>query len=85
MEWERLIPDHPGPDGRQIGTKDDARAALACLQDLSAAVKQAAEGHKCLAEARRDIKLPKYKKWVNYDAYLPMNIERYCDFYSLGI
>ena len=22
---------------------------------------------------------------ANYDAYLPMNIERYCDFYSLGI
>jgi hypothetical protein len=33
----------------------------------------------------RDIKLPKYEKWANYDAYLPMNIERYCDFYSLGI
>jgi hypothetical protein len=35
MERERLIPDHPGPDGRQIGTKDDARAALAYLQDPS--------------------------------------------------
>jgi hypothetical protein len=22
---------------------------------------------------------------ANYDAYVPMNIERYCDFYSLGI
>jgi len=41
--------------------------------------------HKCLDEAMRDIKLPKYEKWENYDAYLPMNIERYCDFYSLGI
>ena len=29
MDWERLIPGHPGPDGRQIGTKADARAALA--------------------------------------------------------
>ena len=37
------------------------------------------------AEAMRDIKLPKYEKWANYDACLPMNIERYCDFYSLGI
>lgn len=25
------------------------------------------------------------EKWANYDAYLPMNIERFCDFYSLGI
>ena len=46
---------------------------------------RAADEHKCLAEAMRDIKLPKYEKWANYDAYLPMNIERYCDFYSLGI
>ena len=85
MDWERLIPGHPGPDGRQIGTKEDARAALAYLQNLSAAVKKAADEHKCLADAMRDIKLPKYEKWANYDAYLPMNIERYCDFYSLGI
>jgi hypothetical protein len=63
----------------------DARAALAYLQDLSAAVKKAADEHKCLAETMRDIKLRKYEKWANYDAYLPMNIERYCDFYSLGI
>ena len=85
MDWERLIPGHPGPDGRQIGTKADARAALAYLQDLSAAVNKAADEHKCLADAMRDIKLPKYEKWANYDAYLPMNIERYCDFYGLGI
>jgi glyoxylase-like metal-dependent hydrolase (beta-lactamase superfamily II) len=51
MDWERLIPGHPAPDGRQIGTKEDARAALAYLQDLSAAVKKAADEHKCLADA----------------------------------
>jgi hypothetical protein len=50
-----------------------------------AAVKKAADEHKYLAGAMRDIKLPKYEKWANYDAYLPMNIERYCDSYSLGI
>jgi glyoxylase-like metal-dependent hydrolase (beta-lactamase superfamily II) len=85
MDWERLIPGHPGPDGRQIGTKEDARLALGYLQDLSAAVKQAANERKCLNEAMSSIKLPKYENFANYDAYLPMNIERYCDFYSLGI
>src|SRR6201987_824667 len=85
MDWDRLIPGHPGPDGRQIGTKDDARAALSYLQDLSAAVKHAADDHKCLAQAMREIKLPKYEKGANYDEYLPMNIERFCDFFSLGI
>jgi len=24
-------------------------------------------------------------KWANYDEYLPMNIGRFCDFFSLGI
>ena len=84
-DWDRLIPGLPGPDGRQIGTKTDARAALSYLQDLSAAVKQAADDHKCLAQAMREIKLPKYEKWANYDEYLPMNIERFYDFLSLGI
>ena len=85
MDWERLIPGHPGPDGRQTGTKDDAQLALSYLQDLSAAVKQAADEGRCLADAMQNIKLPKYANLLNYQAYLPLNIERYCDFYSLGI
>jgi glyoxylase-like metal-dependent hydrolase (beta-lactamase superfamily II) len=85
MDWHLLIPGHPGPDSRQTGTKDDARLALAYLQDLSAAVKEAADQGRCLADAMQNIKLPKYAKFLNYEAYLPLNIERYCDFYSLGI
>ena len=27
MDWDKLIPGHPGPGGRQTGTKDDARNA----------------------------------------------------------
>src|SRR3981081_1714037 len=54
MDWEKLIPGHPGPGGRQTGTKDDARAMLAYLQDLSAAVKQAAEEGKSDADAMKD-------------------------------
>src|SRR5205807_2637063 len=41
MDWERLIPGHPGPGGRQMGSKDNARDELAYLEDLSAAVKKA--------------------------------------------
>ncbi|HKF13139.1 MAG TPA: MBL fold metallo-hydrolase [Xanthobacteraceae bacterium] len=85
MDWERLIPGHPGPGGRQIGTKDDARAVLAYLQDLSAAVKKATDEGKCYADAERDLKLPKYENWGNYGPFLPMNIERYCDFHNRGI
>jgi hypothetical protein len=85
MDWERMIPGHPGPGGRQTGTKDDARAMLSYLQDLSAAVKKAAEEGKCYPDAMRDVKLPKYENYPNYGPFLPMNVERYCDFYNRGI
>ncbi len=85
MDWERLIPGHPGPGGRQTGTKEHARDMLSYLQDLSAAVKQAAAEGKCYDVAMREIKLPKYQAWPNYNNFLPMNIERYCDYYNRGI
>src|SRR6202046_4266064 len=34
MDWQTLIPGHPGPGGKQTGTKDDATNQLAHLQDL---------------------------------------------------
>ena len=73
---------HPGPGGKQTGTKDNAREELAYLQDLSAAVKQAVNDGKSYADAQKDIKLPKYESWPNYNAFLPMNIERYYDFWN---
>ena len=80
MDWETLIPGHPGPGGKQTGTKDNVREQLAYLQDLSAAVKQAVSAGKSYADAQKEIKLPKYEAWPNYNAFLPMNIERYYDF-----
>jgi len=50
-----------------------------------AAVKQAVNENKSYADAQKDIKLPKYEKFGNYAANLPLNIERYCDFYNRGI
>ena len=68
-----------------MGTKKDVENDIAYMEDLSAEVKKAADAGKCFDTAMKEVKLPKYEKWANYDAYLPMNIERYCDFYSLGI
>jgi len=85
MDWDRLIAGHPGPGGRQIGTKDDARNQLAYLQDLSAAVKKAVNEGKSYADAEKEIKLPKYEKRGGYEAFLQMNIERYYDFHNRGI
>ena len=85
MDWETLIPGHPGPGGVQTGTKDDARNQLAYLQDLSAAVKKAVEQDKSYADAEKEIKLPKYEGWPSYAPFLPMNIERYYDYWNRGI
>jgi len=85
MDWETLIPGHPGPGGKQTGTKDNAREELAYLQDLSAAVKKAVSEGKGYDAAEKEIKLPKYESWPNYSAFLPMNIERYFDFWNRGI
>ena len=43
-----------------------------------------AEG-KSVADAQKEIKLPKYESWSNYGPFLPMNIERYYDFHNRGI
>ena len=34
LEWERMIPGHPGPGGR-LGTRDDVTNLLAYMQDLA--------------------------------------------------
>jgi glyoxylase-like metal-dependent hydrolase (beta-lactamase superfamily II) len=85
MDWDKLISGHPGPGGRQTGTKDDARNQLAYLQDLSAVVKKAVDEGKSYADAQKEIKLPKYESWGGYGPFLPMNIERYYDFHNRGI
>jgi glyoxylase-like metal-dependent hydrolase (beta-lactamase superfamily II) len=84
MDWTTLIPGHPGPGGRQTGGRDEATNQLAYLQDLSAAVKKAVGEGKGY-DAAREIKLPKYESWGGYAAFLPMNIERYFDYWNRGI
>ena len=85
MDWEKLIAGHPGPGGRQTGTKDDARNQLAYLQELSAAVKKAVDEGKSYADTQKEIKLPKYESWGGFGPFFPMNIERYYDFHNRGI
>jgi len=85
MDWVTLIPGHPGPGGKQTGSKDNARDELAYLQDLSAAVKQEVAQGKSYDDAIKDISLPKYSSWPNYKNFLPMNVERYYDYWNRGI
>ena len=84
LEWDRMIPGHPGPGGR-LGTRDDVNTLLSYMQELAAEVKKAADAGKCIDTAMREVKLPKYATLTNYENWLPLNVERYCLYYSGGM
>ncbi len=84
LDWERLIPGHPGaPEGR-LGTKKDAQDQLTFLQDVSEAVKVEARAGKCWEPAEKELKLPKYSSWHNYDTAMPFVLRRYCGLWGRG-
>jgi glyoxylase-like metal-dependent hydrolase (beta-lactamase superfamily II) len=83
MDWERLIPGHPGAGGR-LGTKKDAQDQLTFLQDASAAVKAEAQQGKCWEPVESQMKLPKYASWPNYEANLQFVLRRYCALWGRG-
>jgi glyoxylase-like metal-dependent hydrolase (beta-lactamase superfamily II) len=84
MDWERLIPGHPGAPGGRLGTKKDAQDQLAFLQDASEAVKVEAREGKCWEPAEKEMKLPKYENWPNYQTALPFVLRRYCGLWGRG-
>jgi glyoxylase-like metal-dependent hydrolase (beta-lactamase superfamily II) len=60
MDWDRLIPGHPGSGGR-LGTKQDAQDQLTLLQEASAEMKKLGQEGKCWDAAEKEFKLPKYR------------------------
>jgi glyoxylase-like metal-dependent hydrolase (beta-lactamase superfamily II) len=83
MDWERLIPGHPGDKGR-LGTKQDAQDQLTFLQDASAAVRAEAQQGRCWEPVESMLKLPKYASWPNYEANLQFVLRRYCALWGRG-
>ncbi|MFO1200533.1 MAG: MBL fold metallo-hydrolase [Burkholderiaceae bacterium] len=83
MDWDRLIPGHPGP-GDRLGTRKDVQDQLTFLQDASEAVKTAARAGKCWEPAESEVKLPKYESWPGYAAGLPFVTRRYCGLWGRG-
>ena len=84
MDWERLIPGHPGqPDGR-LGTKKDVQEQLTFLQDASEAVKVAARRGECWDGVEKGMKLPKYESWPGYAGGLQFILRRYCALWGRG-
>jgi glyoxylase-like metal-dependent hydrolase (beta-lactamase superfamily II) len=83
MDWERMIPGHPGPGGR-LGTKKDVEDQLAFMQEASAAIKTEAQAGKCWDTVEKEFKLPKYESWPNYANGLPFIARRYCALWGRG-
>jgi glyoxylase-like metal-dependent hydrolase (beta-lactamase superfamily II) len=84
MDWEKLIPGHPGAPNGRLGTKDDAQNILTLLQDASAAVKTEAQAGKCWEPVEKELKLPKYESWPGYEQNLPFVLRRYCALWGRG-
>ena len=70
LDWERLIPGHPGAPNGRLGTKDDAKKVLELYQDASAEMKKMGQAGKCWDEAEKDFKLEKYATLPGYAAGL---------------
>jgi glyoxylase-like metal-dependent hydrolase (beta-lactamase superfamily II) len=83
MDWDKLIPGHPGAGGR-LGTKKDVQDLLAFLQDASAEVRTAAREGKCWDTVEKELKLPKHAHWPNYEQALPFVLRRYCGLWGRG-
>lgn len=83
LDWERLIPGHPGP-GDRLGTRQDVQNQLEFLQDASAEMKQLAQAGKCWDTAEKEFKLPKYENWPGYANNLPFVARRYCGLWGRG-
>ena len=83
LDWERMIPGHPGP-GDRLGTKKDAQDQLALLQAASAEMKKLAQEGKCWDTAEKEFKLAGYESWPGYAANLPFIARRYCGLWGRG-
>jgi glyoxylase-like metal-dependent hydrolase (beta-lactamase superfamily II) len=70
MDFDVLVPGH-GP----LGTKADATDHRRYLEDLQAAVLEAARAGQSLEQMQASITLDKYQEWSQYAEWLPMNIE----------
>jgi glyoxylase-like metal-dependent hydrolase (beta-lactamase superfamily II) len=83
MDWDRMIPGHPGP-GDRLGTKKDAEDQLALLQAASAEGKKLGQEGKCWDTAEKEFKLAKYASWPGHANGLPFIARRYCGLWGRG-
>ena len=84
LGWERMIPGHPGPNGR-LGTRKDMEEQIAFMTDLAAEVKKASDAGKCFDPATKEVRVPKYGTLAQYEQNIEWNVHRWCGYYGRGI
>lgn len=70
IDFDTLVPGH-GP----MGTKADASAHRAYLEQLYTKVVEAARAGQSVEDMKRNITMEKFKSWGQYEAWRPLNIE----------
>jgi glyoxylase-like metal-dependent hydrolase (beta-lactamase superfamily II) len=84
LDWDRMIPGHPGQPGGRLGTKQDAKDVLELYSTASAEIKKLGQDGKCWDAVEKDYKMPKYATLPGYEAGLPMVARRYCALWGRG-
>lgn len=84
LDWDRLIPGHPGQPNDRLGTKKDAEGVLTLMQEASADIKKQAQDGKCWEPAVKDFQMPKYASMPGYQAGLGFVARRYCGLWGRG-
>ena len=84
LDWDRLIPGHPGQPAGRLGTKDDAKNVLALYEEASAEMKKLGQEGKCWDTAEKEFKMPKYEKLPGYESGLQFVARRYCGLWGRG-
>ena len=84
MDWDQLIPGHPGVGdrlGHEEGRPGSADVPAGCVASGEAG--GAARGS-AGSRWRRKCRLPKYEKWPGYEANLQFVLRRYCGLWGRG-
>jgi glyoxylase-like metal-dependent hydrolase (beta-lactamase superfamily II) len=84
LDWDRMIPGHPGQPGGRLGTKKDAQDVLTMMQEASAEMKTLGQGGKCWDTAEKEFKMPKYASVPGYENGLQFVSRRYCGLWGRG-
>jgi glyoxylase-like metal-dependent hydrolase (beta-lactamase superfamily II) len=85
LDFDTVIPGHGPHSMPATAPRIVVQQQREYLEDLITAVKvEWDKGVHNPEKLRKTVKLPKYAKWRQYDAWLPMNIERIWGYYHMG-